>query len=121
MKALRIAVLVAAVAVPSFAVAQDDNRAVGGVGGALGGAAVGTVVGGPVGAVVGAGIGAIVGSSLPAQPSVTYERPVLVGEVLPETVTVYPVPQHRQYEYAVVNNHKVNVDPGTRRVVRVID
>ena len=121
MKTLRIAVLAAAVTVPSLAFAQDDNRAVGGTGGALGGAAVGAVVGGPVGAVVGAGIGAIVGSSLPAQPSVTYERPVVVGEVLPQTVTIYPVPQQRQYEYAIINNHRVIVEPATRRIVRVID
>jgi hypothetical protein len=100
---------------------QDDNRAVGGVGGALGGAAVGTVVGGPVGAVVGAGVGAIVGSSPPAQPSVTYTQPVVLGEALPQTVTVYPVPQYRQYDYAIINNHKVIIDPQTRRVVRVVD
>ena len=69
MKTLRIAVLAAAVAVPSLAFAQDQQTnpppPVGGVGGALGGAAVGGVVGGPVGAVVGAGVGLIVGSSLP--------------------------------------------------------
>jgi phage tail tape-measure protein len=121
MKTLRIAVLAAAMAVPSLALAQDDNRAVGGVGGALGGAAVGTVVGGPVGAVVGAGVGAIIGSNLPQQPSVTYSQPVVAGEVLPQTVTVYPVPQYRQYDYAIVNNHRVIIDPATRRVVRLID
>jgi hypothetical protein len=91
------------------------------VDGVLGGAAVGAVVGGPVGAVVGAGVGAIVGSSLPARPSVVYDQPVVVGEALPETMTVYPVPQYRQYEYAIVNNHHVIVDPATRRIVRVID
>ena len=121
MKALCIAALAAVVAVPSAAYAQDDNRAVGGVGGALGGAAVGTAVGGPVGAVVGAGVGAIVGSSLPAQPSVTYDQPVVVGEALPETVTVYPVPRYTQYDYAVVNNQRVIIDPRTRRIVRVIE
>ena len=121
MKALRIAVLAAAVTVPSLAFAQDDKRAVGGMGGAPGGAAVGAVVGGPVGAVVGAGIGAIVGSSLPAQPSVTYTHPVVLGEVLPQTVTIYPVPQQRQYDYAIINNRKVIVEPATRRIVRVID
>src|SRR5271165_3647021 len=98
MTALRIAILAAAVAVPSLAFAQDDNRAAGGMGGAVGGAAVGAVVGGPVGAVVGAGVGAIVGSNLPAQPSVVYSQPVVVGQELPQTVTVYPVPQQRQYE-----------------------
>jgi hypothetical protein len=110
MKTLRIAVLAAAVAVASLAFAQDDNRPVGGVGGARGGAAVGAVVGGPVGAVVGAGVGAIVGSSLPAQPSVVYSGPVVVGQPLPETITVYPVPQYRQYQYAIINNQRVIID-----------
>ena len=117
MKVTRVAVLAAVLAIPSVALAQDDNR----VGGVVGGAAVGAVVGGPVGAVVGAGVGAIVGSSLPAQPSVVYDQPVVVGEALPETMAVYPVPQYRQYEYAIVNNHRVIVDPATRRIVRVID
>lgn len=121
MKAICIAVLAAVLAVPSLAFAQDDSRPAGTVGGALGGAAVGTVVGGPVGAVVGAGVGAIVGSSLPARPSVVYEQPVVVGEPLPQTIAVYPVPQYRNYEYAIVNNHRVIIDPATRRVVRVID
>src|SRR5271165_5219540 len=98
-----LAAIAVALAIPTAAYAQDDNRAVGGTGGALGGAAVGAVVGGPVGAVVGAGVGAIVGTSLPAQPSVTYSQPVVVGEVLPQTVAVYPVPQQRQYEYAIIN------------------
>jgi hypothetical protein len=46
---------------------------------------------------------------------------VVVGEALPQTMAVYPVPQYRQYEYAIVNNHRVIVDPATRRIVRVID
>jgi hypothetical protein len=121
MKTLRIAVLAAAVAVPSLAFAQDQqtNQPGGTVTGVLGGAAVGAVVGGPVGAVVGAGVGAIVGSSLPPQPSVVYSGPVVIGQPLPETVTVYPVPQYSQYEYAVVNNQRVIIDARTRRIVRV--
>jgi hypothetical protein len=123
MKTLRIAVLAAAVAVPSLALAQDQQTnpppPVGAAGGALGGAAVGAVVGGPVGAVVGAGVGAIVGSSLPPQPSVVYSGPVVVGQPLPETITVYPVPRYSQYEYAVINNQRVIIDARTRRIVRV--
>jgi Protein of unknown function (DUF1236)/Glycine zipper len=119
MKALGILVISSVLAVPALSYAQDD-RTVGGVSGALGGAAVGTVVGGPVGAVVGAGIGAIVGSSLPAQPSVVYSGPVVVGDALPDTVAVYPVPRYQDYDYAVVNHHRVIVDRG-RRVVRVIN
>ena len=72
-------------------------------------------------AVIGAGVGAIVGSSLPSQPSVVYERPVVVGEALPNTITVYTVPRYRDYDYAIVNNHRVIIDPHTRRVVRVIE
>jgi hypothetical protein len=121
MKTLRIAVLMAAVAVPSLAFAQDQqtNQPAGTVSGVVGGAAVGAVVGGPVGAVVGAGVGAIVGSSLPAQPSVVYTQPVVIGQPLPETITVYPVPQYSQYESAITNNQRVIIDARTRRVVRV--
>jgi len=117
MTALRIAIIAAAVTVPSLAFSQDDNRAAGGMGGAVGGAAVGAVVGGPVGA----GVGAIVGSNLPPQPSVVYSQPVVVGQELPQTVTVYPVPQYQQYDYTIINNHRVIIDPRTRRIVRVVD
>ncbi len=116
-----LAIIAVALAIPAVAYAQDDNRAVGGVGGALGGAAVGTVVGGPVGAVVGAGVGAIVGSSLPQQPSVVYDGPVVVGDPLPQTVVIYPLPQYPDYSYAIINNHRVIVDRGSHRIVRVID
>jgi hypothetical protein len=116
MKAITIAVLTAVLAVPSLAFAQDNT-----VGGAVGGAAVGTAVGGPVGAVVGAGVGAIVGSTLPPQPSVVYDQPVVVGEALPQTIEVYPVPQYQNYDYAIVNHHRVIVDRATHRIVRVIE
>ena len=120
MRTLSLVAIAAALAIPSIAHAQDD-RAIGTVGTTVGGAAVGAVVGGPVGAVVGAGVGAIVGSSLPPEPSVTYDRPVVVGEELPNTVTLYPVPRYTEYDYAVVNHRRVIVDRGTHRVVRVID
>jgi hypothetical protein len=48
-------------------------------------------------------------ASLPSQPSVVYERPVVVGEALPDTITVYRF--YRDYEYAIVNNHRVIIDP----------
>lgn len=116
-----LAMIAVALAIPTAAYAQDDNRPVGGVGGALGGAAVGTVVGGPVGTVVGAGIGAIVGSSLPQQPSTVYDGPIVAGEPLPQSVVIYPLPQYPDYSYAVINNHRVIVDRGSHRIVRVID
>src|SRR5438046_11168 len=101
MRTLRIAMIAGALMIPSAVYAQDDH-AVGGVGGALGGAAVGTAVGGPVGAIVGAGVGAIVGSSLPQEPSVVYNGPIVVGEEVPDTVRLYPVPRYKQYSYTVI-------------------
>jgi len=102
------------------------------LGGAAGGAAVGGVVGGPVGAVVGAGVGATVGAAAePPGPVVTYvERErvpsvavteqVVIGQPLPATVQLHTIPQYESYRFAVVNNQRVIVDPGTRKVVKII-
>jgi hypothetical protein len=114
-----LATTTAAFAIP-VAPTYADDRTPGAVGGAVGGAAVGTVVGGPVGTVVGAGIGALVGSSLPSQPSVVYQSPVVVGEPLPDSYTYYEVPQYPDYNYIVLNNQRVIVDRKTHRVVRVM-
>jgi hypothetical protein len=46
---------------------------------------------------------------------------VVVGQALPQTVTVYPVPQYQQYDYTIINNHRVIIDPHTRRIVRVVE
>jgi len=103
------------------------------VGGAVGGAATGAVIGGPVGAAVGGVAGAVIGSTIDPAPaevqtyvveqpatSVTITEPVAVGEPLPETVVLQPVPQS-EYRYAVVNERRVIVEPGTRRVIQVIE
>ena len=59
-----------------------------------------------------------------APPSFTYSSDLTVGAVLPEQgVTYYEVPAEygvTQYRYTVVNSRPVLVDPGTRRVVQVI-
>jgi hypothetical protein len=52
---------------------------------------------------------------------VTIEEPVVVGEPLPTSVEVRPVPGYADYRYAVVNNQRLIVDPRTRRVIRVIE
>jgi hypothetical protein len=65
---------------------------------------------------------AILGSIvLPAEPSVDYSGPLVVGEPLPEVVTVYPVPQYYQYAYAVVGPRRVVIERQTRRIVRLMD
>ena len=53
------------------------------------------------------------------------EPSVTVGAVLPQTVTVYPlpstvtVPSPESYSYTIVNNQPVVVDRTTRQVVHV--
>ena len=118
MRTILAAAVAAAIAIPSGGYAQNAG---GGVGGAVGGAAVGGVVGGPAGAVIGAGVGAIVGSTLPPQPTVVYQQPVVVGEALPDSYTYYDVPDESAYSYIVLNNHKVIVERRTHKIVRVIE
>lgn len=101
--------------------------------GAVGGAAVGAVVGGPVGAVVGGVAGASIGAAAepPAEvrsyviqerrPSVRVEREVVVGEPLPSNVQLYTIPNNNAYEYTVVNDRRVIVEPRTRKVIQVIE
>jgi hypothetical protein len=43
-----------------------------------------------------------------------------IGSALPETVELHEVPDV-QYRYVVVDNRTVLVDPGTRRIVKIID
>ncbi|MCO5732826.1 DUF1236 domain-containing protein [Rhizobium sp. SSA_523] len=110
--------------------AQDGT-----VNGAAGGAITGAIVGGPVGAAVGGIAGAALGTAIdpPPQEVVTYvreqpapqpvvlERQVVVGEPIPQTVVLTPVPQHQNYAYAVVNEQRVIVDPQTHKVIQVLD
>ena len=99
--------------------------------GANEGARAGGAVAGPVGEVVGGTVGAAVGLGLeipnavitgfPRERSVVVQERVVVGEPLPTTVELRPVPQYTEYRYAVVNDRRVIVDPRTRRVVKIID
>jgi hypothetical protein len=120
MKHLSLYAAAAIIGISTCTAALAQNAG-GAAGGAVGGAATGAVVGGPVGAAVGGAVGAIVGSSLPAHPGVTYDRPVVVGEALPESVTVYPVPSYDEYEYTVIGKRKVIIDRHNRKIVRVIE
>jgi hypothetical protein len=132
-KFLITAALVATLALPIAAYAQNGAAA-----GATTGAVTGAIVGGPVGAAVGAGVGAVAGGiaddsrprfrsyvSERKVPSYRYEQDVRVGADLPSSgVTYYEVPKEygvTNYRYTVVNDRTVLVDPGTHRIVQVIE
>ncbi len=101
--------------------------------GARDGVRAGGDVGGPVGAVVGGTVGAAVGAGLEIpnavitsvqgerQPSVVVHERVIVGEPLPAEVELRPVPHYTQYDYAVVNDRRVIVEPRTRKVIKIIE
>lgn len=102
----------------------------------------GEAIAGPLGAVVGGAIGAAVGTANSIlgidrrdrfriyaigerRPSFAYAGTVRVGTVLPEDgVVYYDVPAEfalPNYNYTIVNDHPVLVEPRTRRIVEVID
>jgi hypothetical protein len=85
------------------------------------GGPVGGIIGGTVGAAVevpGDVIGFVTGHPRHYD---TVREEVVVGRPLPPTVHVYEVPRHHDYVYAYVNERRVLVEPGTRRVIRVIE
>jgi hypothetical protein len=132
--------LTAFIALPGIALAQQQQQGVppGVATGAATGAVGGAIVGGPVGAAVGGVAGAVVGGVAEASrpqfreyvvtqrhPSYRYSSEVRVGAELPASgVTYYEVPRQFgevRYRYTIVNDRAVLVDPGTRRIVQVID
>lgn len=125
----RLAVsLVAASLLASGSAFAQSTTAAGAANGARAGhdiaGPVGEIVGGTVGAAVGAGLeipNAVIGSIPRDEPSVVVRERVVVGEPLPDTVVLHPVPRYTEYRYAVVNDRRVIVEPRTRRVIRVID
>jgi len=135
----KIVMPLAALAILAMPVAANAE---GTVRGAQEGAAEGGRVGGPIGAIVGGTVGAATGTvggilgvdTRPRfreyvvrerHPSYTYREEVRVGAVLPaQGVTYYEVPAEygvRGYRYTIVNDRPVLVEPGTRRIVEVID
>jgi hypothetical protein len=137
MKAKILMVTAAAAALMASPALAEDSAAGGALAGGATGAAVGAVVGGPVGAAVGGVVGAATGGAAGASaepppppvreyviqqdvPSVEVQRQIVVGQPLPDTVVVHPIPKYDTYDYAVVNHERVIVDRRTGRVVDVI-
>jgi len=131
MSTKRIIIAVAIALAAGTASAQQST-----VNGAAGGAVTGAIVGGPVGAAVGGVVGAVAGTVIDPPPErvVSYVRDapvpadtvvvrekVVVGQALPQTVVVQPVPDNPKYAYAVVNKQRVIVEPTSRKVIQVIN
>lgn len=93
------------------------------------GAVAGALVAGPLGAAVGGAAGVVLGDAFdadvprryivehPVEP-VYLEGEVVVGATIPETVTLYEIPD-AQYRYVYVNGQQVLVAPETRQIVHV--
>lgn len=107
---------------------QGQNAAVG----AGTGAAMGALVGGPLGALVGAGLGTAAGaaSTEPKAEVKTYidanphdpiilDGEVVLGAGVPETVTLYDIPDAPEYKYVTLNGQPVLVDPNNRQIVYI--
>jgi hypothetical protein len=125
---LTVSLVAASLLASSAAFAQSTTAT-----GAVNGARTGGEVAGPVGEIVGGTVGAAVGAGLEIPnavitsiegervPSVTVRERVVVGEPLPSSVELRPVPSYSEYRYAVVNERRVIVEPRTRRIVKIID
>lgn len=121
--------LLVSVMFPTLGFAQGESTAAG----AAAGAVTGGVIGGPVGAIVGGVAGAAIGSAAepPAEvrtyvtrervPSVVYTEEIVVGRPIAGSVELRTIPQHNDYQFAVINNRRVIVDSKTRRIVQIID
>lgn len=56
--------------------------------------------------------------------SVRIDSDVTVGAMLPADVEIYAiegVPTATEYRYAVVNDRRVIVEPGSRRIIEIVD
>ncbi len=125
---LAVSLMAASLLASGAAFAQSTT-----VEGARNGARAGGDIGGPVGAVVGGTVGAAVGVGLEIPnavitsvqgervPPVVVRERVVVGEPQPAEVELRPVPHYTQYDYAVVNDRRVIVEPRTRRVIKIIE
>ncbi len=51
---------------------------------------------------------------------IVIKEKVVVGQALPDTVVVTPIPDETGYAYAIVNDERVIVEPSTRKVIQVV-
>ena len=135
-RTITASLLAAALLIPAAAFAQGVPGGIeqGSREGAREAGPIGGIVGGAVGGVVG-GINGVLGIDQRPRfhsyvverhhPSYAYDGELRVGADLPgDGITYYDVPPEygaRDYRYTVVNGRTVLVDPGTHRVVEILD
>lgn len=56
----------------------------------------------------------------PLDEGTVVEGDVDAGTALPDSVVIKNVPDNDSYSYAVVNKHRVIVEPKTRKVIRIV-
>ena len=119
-KALMFALLFAGL--PAAAYADEGGGAIGAIVRAPGEAAA-SIIGGLTGADAPRFHHYVVQENVPSYTWAEHPR-VVVGDVLPaEGVTLYPVPREygvTRYQYTVVDDTPVLVDPATHRIVEVV-
>ena len=117
---------------PSLAMAQANNKIIGGTAPAATDSGANAVVGGqqPETNTDAVGVKTYSGANeanepnfdgLPQQPSVSYGGHMAVGEEMPGTYTFYPVPAFPDYDYIILNGHRVIVEHKTHKIFRVLD
>lgn len=113
--------------------AEDDNAAQDTAVAGATGAAMGALIAGPVGAVVGAAVGGTTGAAANVDPApevqtyvvenpqdtVVLDGEVVVGAGVPDTVTLYDVPEYPDYRYVNINGQNVLVNPSDRQIVYI--
>lgn len=108
---------------------RDGDRLLGATAAGTTGAVAGAVIGGPVGAIIGGFAGAVIGAEAavpsgavdyvvanPVEP-VYFEGEVSSGVPLPETVTLYEIPDYPEYGYVYLDERPVVVELASRQVV----
>ena len=111
-----------------------ENEREGAAAGVVAGSLLAYAVGGPVGGVIAGGIlGGAAGSAIaePSTETVTYiqsnpvetvylDGEVAVGAGVPQTVTLYDIPDAPEYRYVNINGETVLVDSSNNAIVRII-
>jgi hypothetical protein len=52
-------------------------------------------------------------------PVVTFDKDVVRGDIIPDTIKLAEIPDFPQYGFVILNTERVIVDPATRKVIAV--